>query len=59
MEAMLDPARFARIHRATIVNFDRIKEVHPWFRGNAQGCSLILGFEPPMNCYLNPSAASS
>jgi two-component system, LytTR family, response regulator len=47
MEAMLDPARFARIHRGTIVNIDRIKEVHPLFRGNAQillsdGTKLLL-----------------
>lgn len=47
MEAMLDPVRFARIHRATIVNIDRIKEVHPLFRGNAQivladGTKLLL-----------------
>jgi two-component system LytT family response regulator len=31
----LDPARFARIHRTTIVNVDRIKEIQPWFSGDA------------------------
>jgi two-component system LytT family response regulator len=31
----LDPARFARIHRGTIVNLDRIKEIQPWFSGDA------------------------
>ena len=33
IEGKLDPARFIRIHRSTIVNIDRIKELHPWFRG--------------------------
>jgi len=31
MEANLDPKRFARIHRSTIVNIDRIRELEPWF----------------------------
>jgi two-component system LytT family response regulator len=31
----LDPRRFARIHRTTIVNVDRIREVQPWFSGDA------------------------
>ena len=30
----LDPARFARIHRATIVNLDFVRELRPWFRGD-------------------------
>jgi two-component system LytT family response regulator len=34
MEAALDPARFARIHRSSIVNVERIKELHPLFRGD-------------------------
>ena len=34
MEAALDPARFARIHRSSIVNVERIKEMHPLFRGD-------------------------
>ena len=34
MEARLDPARFVRVHRSAIVNFDRIKELQPWFRGD-------------------------
>lgn len=29
----LDPARFARVHRSTIVNLSRVREVQPWFRG--------------------------
>ncbi len=34
LERMLDPQRFARIHRSTIVNLDRIKEMQPWFSGD-------------------------
>ncbi len=31
LEAQLDPRRFLRIHRSTIVNVDRIRELQPWF----------------------------
>ena len=31
----LDPRKFARVHRTTIVNIDRIREVQPWFSGDA------------------------
>jgi two-component system LytT family response regulator len=34
MEGRLDPTRFLRIHRSTIVAIDRIKELHPWFNGD-------------------------
>ena len=34
LEARLDPARFLRIHRSTVVNFDRIKELLPLFHGD-------------------------
>jgi two-component system LytT family response regulator len=33
LEARLDPARFARIHRSAIVNLDRIRELQPTFNG--------------------------
>jgi two-component system LytT family response regulator len=33
METQLDPRRFVRIHRSTIVNIDRIKELQPYFGG--------------------------
>ena len=33
IEGRLDPDRFIRIHRSTIVNTDRIKELHPLFHG--------------------------
>lgn len=34
IEARLDPSKFLRIHRSTIVAIDRIKELHPWFNGD-------------------------
>ena len=34
LEAKLDPARFVRIHRSTIVNIDRIRELQPAFHGD-------------------------
>ena len=30
----LDPRHFAQIHRSTIVNLDRVREVQPWFGGD-------------------------
>jgi two-component system LytT family response regulator len=39
MERRLDPAAFARVHRSTIVNISRIKEMHPLFNGDQ---SLVL-----------------
>jgi two-component system LytT family response regulator len=33
IERRLDPSRFARIHRSTIVNVDRIRELRPAFHG--------------------------
>ncbi len=34
LEVQLDPGKFVRIHRSTIVNLDRIKEMHPHFNGD-------------------------
>jgi two-component system, LytTR family, response regulator len=31
----LAPSRFARVHRSTIVNLDRVRELQPWFHGDA------------------------
>jgi two-component system LytT family response regulator len=28
----LDPRTFVRVHRSTVVNVDRVREVQPWFR---------------------------
>jgi len=33
LAAQLDPARFVRIHRSTIVSIDRIRGLEPYFRG--------------------------
>jgi len=33
LEARLDPNKFVRVHRSTIVNVDRIKEIHSLFQG--------------------------
>jgi two-component system LytT family response regulator len=34
VERKLDPARFVRIHRSTVVNIDRIKEITPAWHGD-------------------------
>jgi len=31
MEGQLDPRKFPRIHRSTIVNIERVRELQPWF----------------------------
>lgn len=36
LEDTLDPSRFLRVHRAVIVNVERVREVHPLFNGNAE-----------------------
>ena len=33
LESKLDPGRFIRIHRATILNLDHLRELHTWFGG--------------------------
>jgi two-component system, LytTR family, response regulator len=33
LEQLLDPVKFIRVHRATIVNIDHIKEIQDWFGG--------------------------
>ncbi|PYP76333.1 MAG: hypothetical protein DMD35_18905 [Gemmatimonadetes bacterium] len=35
LEGSLDPRRFVRIHRSYIVNLSQIKELQPWFGGDA------------------------
>jgi two-component system LytT family response regulator len=34
LEAKLDPSKFARVHRSSIVNLDRVKELHQHFNGD-------------------------
>ncbi len=39
IEKQLDPRKFVRVHRSAIVNVDRVREIHPLFRGD---CALVL-----------------
>jgi two-component system, LytTR family, response regulator len=39
LEKRLDPDKFVRVHRSAIVNLDRVREIHPLFRGD---CTLVL-----------------
>lgn len=39
LERLLDPTRFFRVHRSAIVNLERVREIHPLFRGDS---SLLL-----------------
>jgi two-component system LytT family response regulator len=34
VQESLDPSRFVRIHRSTIVNVERIREIQPWVGGD-------------------------
>ena len=34
IESKLDPSRFVRIHRSTMLSVDRIRELQPWFKGD-------------------------
>jgi two-component system LytT family response regulator len=48
LERTLDPRQFARIHRSTIVNLDRVREIRPEWHGDydvilAGGATLRLG----------------
>ena len=39
VEQSLDPEIFVRVHRSAIVNIERVREIHPLFRGD---CMLVL-----------------
>jgi two-component system LytT family response regulator len=39
LERQLDGGKFVRVHRSAIVNIDRVREIHPLFRGD---CTLVL-----------------
>jgi two-component system LytT family response regulator len=39
LEQQLDRHHFFRVHRSAIVNLDRVREIHPMFRGD---CVLVL-----------------
>jgi two-component system LytT family response regulator len=47
IEAQLDPKKFRRIHRSSIVQLNKIKELQPWFHGDYRiilhnGAELML-----------------
>jgi two-component system LytT family response regulator len=39
IEKQLDRRHFCRVHRSAIVNIERVREIHPLFRGD---CALVL-----------------
>ncbi|SPF46861.1 DNA-binding response regulator [Candidatus Sulfopaludibacter sp. SbA4] len=56
MEACLPPEKFVRVHRSSIVNLDRIKELQPLFRGdyaiilrNGQQLTLSKAYRDRLN----------
>lgn len=55
LEARLNPADFARIHRSTIVNIHRIREIEPWFNGH-HVVSLDTGERLRMSRYQREAA---
>jgi two-component system LytT family response regulator len=59
LEERLDPRNFARVHRSTIVNLGRVKELRPWFAGDyivsmKDGTELKLsrGYRPQLEARL-------
>jgi two-component system, LytTR family, response regulator len=54
LAAKLNPRHFARIHRSTIVNLAKIKEIHPWFHGHHK-VLLTNGKELRMSRYQSES----
>lgn len=40
IQERLDPDRFRRVSRSAVVNLDRVKEIEPWFHGDAV---LLMG----------------
>ena len=39
LEGKLDPEKFFRVHRSSIINLERVREIQPLFRGD---CDLVL-----------------
>ena len=33
IERMMEPQRFFRANRSTLINLDLVREIHPWFGG--------------------------
>lgn len=55
LESRLDPKVFLRIHRSTLVNLSKVKEIHPWFHGHHK-VVLRGGQELRMSRYQSDSA---
>ena len=55
LEFRLDPKLFVRIHRSTMVNISKVKEIHPWFHGHHK-VILLNGKELRMSRYQSESA---
>lgn len=55
LESKLNPRQFARIHRSTLVNISKVKEIHPWFHGHHK-VILLDGSELRMSRYQSESA---
>jgi two-component system, LytTR family, response regulator len=54
IERRLDPSRFVRIHRSTIVNVDRIQELQPAFHGEF---TVVLASGRSVHCSRTYAAA--
>lgn len=59
MEKRLNGDQFMRIHRSTIVNIDRIKEMQPWFHGeyevhlhNGKRLSMSRGYKDKLHGFI-------
>ncbi|HEX8274436.1 MAG TPA: LytTR family DNA-binding domain-containing protein [Longimicrobiaceae bacterium] len=59
LERSLDPRRFLRIHRSTIVNLDRVREMQPYFHGeysvilhDGTRLKLSRGYRPRLQAVL-------
>jgi len=62
LEARLRPDKFLRIHRSTMVNLERVKELQPWFHGDYKvilldGTELTLSrsYRPKLKSLLGES----
>jgi two-component system LytT family response regulator len=62
LEGQLDPSRFLRIHRSTIVNVEKVRELQPFFHGeyvmvlhNGTTLKASRGYRDRLKAYLGPS----
>jgi two-component system LytT family response regulator len=66
MESQLDPSRFVRVHRSTIVNINQVKELHVWARGeyrvithSGKAFTLSRGYRSRLDSFLNKNPAQA